>query len=767
MFKHYTIIASRNLLKYKSQSIISIIGLAVGFTCFALSTLWIRYELTYDNFHEGADRMYLVRIVSNTNDNGLTRITPYPLAGYLKKTFPEVEEACNTQAWNTKFKYNEAEHESFQLSVDSATMNMFQIEVISGSHNFMIQEGNEIAVSERLARQLFGTNNPLGKELEVFGNKKKICATVKNWSTHSNLPFDIIEPNESRPEWGISSWQTFIRVRKGTDMKAFQKKLSEHEIKGEENAPTKPVVLTPLTSMRYDRPDREETIKFNHIILFAVAGGLVILCSLFNFLTLFVTRIRMRGKEIALRKVCGSSDRNLLALFSIEYLMILLLALLIGMILTDLVLTGFKEISEINENETGVYAEAIGYSGMVACLSFIFSLFPIYYFRKQSLNTAIKGPANGTGRNTFQHISMVIQLIISIGFIFCSTILMKQIHFLNNTDLGMERKGRGSVNTYPPADGLKDELGRLPFVTEIFPDSIDALFPRQSRMFQTIEEWDDKPASIQSVTLEMINCNQAFCSFYGLRLLEGKMPETNSGNQILLNETAIKELGINNPVGKTIQKGRFTISGIIQDFYIAPPTVPVKPILLTFSRDNYRSNNIIFKFQENNWSANKQQIEKLIKKLNPNVTYFNIFNMEEVYQKFLKSEKALLKMLDFVTLVCIIISLFGVFSLVTLDCERQRKGIAVRKVNGATISDIIRIFLRKYVLLLCIAAGVAFPIAYLVMKSWIESYVLQTSINFWIYPVILLGITLIVALCTGWRIWRAASQNPAEVIKSE
>lgn len=767
MFKHYITIALRNLLKYRSQSIISIIGLAVGFTCFALSTLWIRYELTYDNFHEDADQMYLVRIVSNTNDNGLSEITPYPLAGYLKKTFPEIEKACNMQAWDTKFKYKQVEHESFQLSVDSATMDMFQIQLISGSPNFMIRESNEVGITERLAQQLFGTESPLGKEIEVFGEKKTICATIKNWSSHSNMPFELIEPNGYRAEWGVSSWRTFIKVRKGIDIKAFEKKLFEHKIKEEENAPVKSIVLTPITSMRYDRPGREETIKFSHIQLFAVAGGLVILCSLFNFLTLFVTRIRMRGKEIALRKVCGSSNRNLLALLAIEYLLILLLALLIGMILTNLILPTFKELSEIKANDLTVYAEAVGYSSAIACLSFLISLFPIYYFRRQSLNATMKGSSDGKGRNVFQHVSMVSQLIISIGFIFCSSILMKQIQFLNNTNLGMERKGRASVFTYPSIDGLKEELGRIPTVTEVFPDSFEPLFPRQTRMFQDVKEWDDKPASIQSVTLEIINCNKAFCDFYGLHILEGKMPDANSSNQILLNEAAIKELGINNPIGKTIQAGTFTISGVIRDFYIAPPTVPVKPILLTFKEDNYRSASIIFKYQENQWNTCKQQLEKLIKKMNPNILHSKICDLEEEYQKFLKSENALLKMLDFVTLVCIIISLFGVFSLVTLDCERQRKGIAVRKVNGATTSDIIRIFLHKYVLLLCVAAAVAFPIGYLIMKSWIESYVLQTTIDLWIYPVILLAIALIVALCTGWRIWRAANQNPAEVIKSE
>ena len=141
--------------------------------------------------------------------------------------------------------------------------------------------------------------------------------------------------------------------------------------------------------------------------------------------------------------------------------------------------------------------------------------------------------------------------------------------------------------------------------------------------------------------------------------------------------------------------------------------------------------------------------------------------MEEEYARFLKSENALLLMLDFVTLVCVLISLFGVFSLVTLDCEQRRKEIAIRKVNGATTRHIMYKFFMKYMLLLLTATAVAFPVGYLIMKPWVENYVLQTSFDWWIYPAILLSLATLISLCTSWRIWKASNQNPAETIKSE
>lgn len=766
LLRHYIKLAIRNLIKYKSQSVISILGLAIGFTCFALATLWMRYEQTYDDFHDEADRIYLIRPESNTTNNGLSAITPYPLAGYLKATFPEVEAAGSVQAWETYIKYKGVNYESFKMDIDSAAMRIFNIQVLNGNQNFLIGNSNEVAITNQLAQRLFGNDDPIGKEIELYGEKMTICATIQSWSKHSNMPYEVVGSSYSethRDEWFSSSWQTFIKLKEGTDAETFLQKLYNHTYKKDNAIVLKHCVATPITTMRYDRPNHEPTVKYEHIRLFALAGGLVILCSLFNYLTLFITRIHMRGREIALRKVNGSSNRELLSLFSAEYLVTLALAIFFGLILLELVIPTFKELSEIKSDKTSIYLEALAYSGLVAAISFILSIYPIYYSRKRSLNTALKGSSNGKGKNSFQKSSMVLQLIISLGFIFCSTVLMKQIHHLNHTDLGIKREGRGTIRVYPNIDGLKDELAKVPYISTVFKDDLPGLLPRGSHYYQTANEWEGKTDSTAQVTIERIDCNEDYFQFYGLQLLKGTFPTDDKS--ILINETAALQLNMNNPIGKTLLEK--TIIGIVKDFYIAPPTIPTKPMLFIYDTEPFRNSEILFQYHTGKWEACKQRIEQRIKQMNPNVIHYNITSMEEEYQKFLKSENALLLMLDFVTVVCVLISLFGVFSLVTLDCERRRKEIAIRKVNGAETGHIVKAFLLKYMFFLLIASAVAFPVGYLIMKPWIEGYVLQTSIDFWIYPAIWLSLALLIITCTGWRIWNTANQNPAEVVKSE
>ena len=223
------------------------------------------------------------------------------------------------------------------------------------------------------------------------------------------------------------------------------------------------------------------------------------------------------------------------------------------------------------------------------------------------------------------------------------------------------------------------------------------------------------------------NCEKTV-SFYNLKLLEGEMVKPTETGKIMINESAAKALGMNDPVGKKLyQKNRtWTIIGIIKDFHITTPTEPVQPYTLV-AEDILKSlgfsfgkGQILIKFHDGKWKELKQQIDSLFSQEYPEVRY-RLFNTEEEYAGYLKSENALMKLLSFIAAVCIIIAAFGIFSLITLSCEQRRKEIAIRKVNGATIWDILIMFVKEYMLLLVIAGVIAFPVGYVLMKCWLEN----------------------------------------------
>jgi ABC-type antimicrobial peptide transport system permease subunit len=286
------------------------------------------------------------------------------------------------------------------------------------------------------------------------------------------------------------------------------------------------------------------------------------------------------------------------------------------------------------------------------------------------------------------------------------------------------------------------------------------------REITTISDWDDKPDSAKNISVELISMSAGYESHYELQLIEGEMlSENEDGTNVLINESAAKAFGWDKPVGKSFH-GYF-VKGVIKNIYNLSPTISVQPFF--YARNNERKFFMLFKYREGTWKSCKDKIEQLVKKEYPEVrsSMIYIYNAEEEYDKFLQSENTLLKILTFISLVCVIICVFGFVSLVSLTCEERRKEIAIRKINGATIKDILDIFFKEYFSLLIVGAVIAFPLGYYIMKQWLEGYVVQTSISAWIYAVILLAMILAIILCVGWKVYKTSIENPADVLKSE
>ncbi len=349
MTTHYLKIAFRNLIKYKTQSVISMLGLAVGFACFALSAYWIHYEMTYDAFHQDAGRMYAVRVNNSFEKGKLTHRIPHPLGQYLKSHYPEIEEYSVFNIRLCKLKDNDKWLEVNMASSDSTFMQMMNIKVLDGNTNFMLRESQEVAITQEMATQLFGKENPLGKEIELDRKKKKICAVVSDWSKHSSFHYAFIGDTNYGRGWDFHLFNAIVKLKKNTDVKALTHKMNQNfpdemkkNIYGETGITT--FFLTPLTSLHYDKdfPHQNDVIvKFNHIVYFSVVGILIIICAFVNFLTLFVNRIRSRQKEMALRKVNGAPNCSIIALLLTEYAMILVSSILIGMLLIEILLPAF------------------------------------------------------------------------------------------------------------------------------------------------------------------------------------------------------------------------------------------------------------------------------------------------------------------------------------------------------------------------------------------------------------------------------------------
>ena len=287
-------------------------------------------------------------------------------------------------------------------------------------------------------------------------------------------------------------------------------------------------------------------------------------------------------------------------------------------------------------------------------------------------------------------------------------------------------------------------------------------------MAMHFKDWDGKQPGDAEIDMEVLMESEELAQFYGIRLLKGKMlkeGERDAGT-IVINEAAAKALGWNDPIGKKLIRPNgtgTTVIGLVKDFHTTSPTTPIKPIAFIakgFSGFDLGKGDVLIKYREGEWPKLKKNIEKLCQKEYPE-NKIRLSNMEETYDNYLKSEQTLLKLLSCVAVVCILIAVFGVFSLVTLACEQRRKRNRYQESKWCNTWQHPFDIYKEYLILLLCASFLAFPVSYMIMKAWLENYVEQISIGVSMYVTIFTGIGIIITACIGWRVWKAARENPA------
>lgn len=757
MLCHYLKVAFRSFAKYKQQTIISIVGLAVGFVCFALAVMWIRYERSFDKFHPGYERIFAVVRVDEKDERGISTNTPRPLSQKLKELFPEIEEACSTSYFSTNmFAFNDREVQLNKVEADSNFFKLFGISLKHRKTEAVLSDENFVAITNKCVEELSPDGNlNLGDRFnyKLHGEENAFVVNeiVEAWPQNTNFPFDIVFPlsQDFLEEWRMSYLLTFVKVREGVDVEKFKKKVESYNFA---EAISLYVKLVPVSEWYYTVNTENRSVKYQYIVLFSFAGLLVILCALFNYLALFVSRLRMRGKEIVLRKMSGADNRQLLKQLLIEFLLILFFSVLSGFLLIEWVFPAFQSLAVINLSKLSVFFELFIYVLFLVFVSVLVALYPILYFQKCTVQSELSGNSARL-RNAFSRVCIWIQFGISIFFIFCTVVMICQIYHLNHVDLGFSRK---NIVQILPMGGNKtallNELKNLSTVKQATGLSQYLFLPSFGWASAGM-----KNANGQNVDVEIKRINSDVMEMLEIRLKEGEMIVPGS-RDVLLNESAVNELG------ESFVKDSFPeVKGIVRDFLFESPLMKSRPFKLCYDNDS-RINLIMVKYQDGTRYQTEKAIMELMKSKFDNAP-IRLYYMEDEYDKYLKSERSLIFLLSILSVVCVLVASFGIYSMVSLACERRRKEIAVRKINGAGIVSLLLLFMKEYFYLLLSASAVAFLVGYKVMQSWIEKYINRIDIGAWMYVVVFLFVALLVVSIIVYRVWRSLQTNPVEELK--
>ncbi len=784
MIKHCLKIAIRNLVKYKVQSAVSILGLAVGFVCFSLSLYWIHYEMTYDHFRQNADRIYMVRTNDEYTEGKISTRVPYSLAAYLAQHFPDIAVAAPFHLISERISVNDKYQDAVFSSADSAWMNLMDIRIIKGNRNFMLPKDNaEIAITEEAAKKWFRTEDPIGKEVKMLRRTKKICAIVQAENRHTNFPFDFIGNPELGKTWWYITWSILIKVKPDTDIEELESKINANlpaelkQVTLTRKTGIERIILTPLSKLHYAkdfRDDKEAGITFQYIIYFSIAGILIITCALINYLTLFINRMRVRQREMALRMIHGANIRSLVSLLTVEFLLLLACAVTTGFLLIEICFPSFIELTGIDTAKSSLYGEAFLFIGLISLIILTAIIGLLYILYHRSLHLSLR---YNTGRSTGTQLrrgSIVLQLFVCLSFIGCTVLINQQLDYLRHRDLGLKIKNRGSFSVMGDMDytPLIRKIKELPMITEVMQPDYYPIVSQLTAIGQ-FDNWEGLDIPIDTpVPVKLFLGKEDFFRFYDITLLAGEwLDDLSTYEDIIINESLARRMGWSpqEAIGKHIIQSyiTYTIVGVVKDCHYGAPTLPIPHTGFLVGEQMglmQRSAGILFKYKEGTWNECRKALEHLYQTECSPENILRLNSEEEVYNNYLRSEEMLTRLLSFASLVCILTAMFGIYSLVTLTCEQRRKEIAIRKVNGATVWSILFLFFREYLIMLCIAALFAFPITYVIIKQWILNYVRQVSISPLPFILILIGLALTVIAGISWRVWKAANENPAEVI---
>ncbi|MBP6221862.1 MAG: ABC transporter permease, partial [Phocaeicola sp.] len=592
MIKHCLKIAIRNLVKYKVQSAVSILGLAVGFVCFSLSLYWIHYEMTYDHFRQDADRIYMVRTNDEYTEGKISTRVPYSLAAYLAQHFPDIAVAAPFHLISERISVNDKYQDAVFSSADSAWMNLMDIRIIKGNRNFMLPKDNaEIAITEEAAKKWFRTEDPIGKEVKMLRRTKKICAIVQAENRHTNFPFDFIGNPELGKTWWYITWSILIKVKPDTDIEELESKINANlpaelkQVTLTRKTGIERIILTPLSKLHYAkdfRDDKEAGITFQYIIYFSIAGILIITCALINYLTLFINRMRVRQREMALRMIHGANIRSLVSLLTVEFLLLLACAVTTGFLLIEICFPSFIELTGIDTAKSSLYGEAFLFIGLISLIILTAIIGLLYILYHRSLHLSLR---YNTGRSTGTQLrrgSIVLQLFVCLSFIGCTVLINQQLDYLRHRDLGLKIKNRGSFSVMGDMDytPLIRKIKELPMITEVMQPDYYPIVSQLTAIGQ-FDNWEGLDIPIDTpVPVKLFLGKEDFFRFYDITLLAGEwLDDLSTYEDIIINESLARRMGWSpqEAIGKHIIQSyiTYTIVGVVKDCHYGAPTLPI------------------------------------------------------------------------------------------------------------------------------------------------------------------------------------------------
>jgi len=797
MFKNYLKITLRNIKRHKTFSFINITGLIIGLVCFILIMLYIRYEMSYDAFHENSDRIFRVTFQdpgSMYMGQDSWAVTSAALAPTMMEEFPEVTYATRFDSIN-RLLLTKGEKSFYErgLYADEHFFDVFSFQLITSDKKSVLDDPESIIISSRLAKKFFGSDDPLGQTLNCSLGDLEIVGIVEDSPETSHIQFDCLIPfmkiqssietgeNVRYYWWGNSNFYTYCVLKNESDIGALEKKIVAHMNKKYEdfgwNDMSYRYFLQPLESIHLKSHLNHElsvnnSDKLIRLLSFIVAFILLIACV--NYMNLSSAYASKRMKEIGIRKVVGGHRSQLFRQFAGESLLISIFSLFLAVGVVYLVLPWFNRFVGKNLAFGAVteWSFVLSMLAVIVMTGLLSGVYPAAVLSSFKPAMALKGKTGLTAKGgRFRNLLVTFQFAITIILIISSLVIFLQIKSIRERPLGYNRE---YVVTIPMTDpgvrknlkAFKNSLLRHPQVIEI---TTSSQLPTQILNSCAARSNTDDGMIIELGTSHlMVDFN--FLELFQMDIVEGRnfseQYGTDQNDAIIVNETFVQKLNWKNPLGKRVQFWgdlEKSVVGVVKDFHFLSMHHEMKPLFIQCRPDNYYFH---ARIRSDNIAATLDHIRETYDRFK--IRYpFEFFFLNDNFNQMYASERKLGQTLGIFSGLAVFIACLGIFGLASFAAEHRTKEIGIRKVLGASVPGIFLLLSRGFTKWVVLANLIAWPVAYYFMNKWLQNFAYRINLTIVIFILSGLAALCIAFFTASFQTIKAATANPVESLRYE
>ncbi len=801
MLKNYLVLTLRNIFRQKAYSFINIFGLAVGITSFIIILLYVQNELSFNKHIDDAQNKYRVIEIQEAPGVGSQHVavTMGPLAAALKSDFPEVKQALRiTNSGKQLVNYQEKSfNEQFICFADTNIFDMLSIKLLHGNPDNALSEKNSVVLSEKTALKYFDSvDEAVGKVIDIANEPFIVKGVMENITKNSHIYFEMVMPfeiMESRFQW-MRSWasnslDTYIQLADGTNPNEFEKKLPEFiEKYTSESWDTQlDMYIQPILDIHL----KSNHIKFqvfnhkqgdiNQVYIFIAIALLILIVACINYINLSTARAVKRAKEVGIRKTAGAQRSGVIFQFLGESIILTLISTLIAILFIELLLPYINSLLslELDLNFSNWFF-SVGLLLLILVLGLISGSYPAFYLSSFNPVKVLKGSSVNSGQGStgvLRKVLVIFQFAVSIIIIISTLVSVAQVNYFHQKD-----KGYNDEAVYSIAFHVNDDEQRLKNM-EIFkqelqgnPDIYSIALTSGSTGTSGSQSKIYTADTSQAVLMARLGyVDENYFEMMEIPVVEGryfsKDFSTDQDEAIILNETAVRELGWDNPIGKEFNPrsddstaANLKVVGVVRDYNYYSLLSPIEPAAYFYYPNRFYM--MVIKMNPAKMKSVITSLENKWSGLFPKVPFDGYF-MDEMFERQYKNQINSMKVFGMFAIICIVISCLGLYGLVAYMVTQRTKEIAIRKALGSSANKIIKLINTDFVKLILISSIIAVPIAFYYMTKWLSNFVYRIDLSWYYFAIAIVAALVIAVLTNIFHTVKAALKNPADSLRYE